>query len=175
MPAGGLCPNAKAPFWFSLPLWLWCVRTHQRDWLVVPAFHCVLPRCPFSTGPCRGIYGALWHFLAALVRESPVSSFVAVWYHLWTVHILGILFPWHRTMTYLHWLSVLHLTTWWILSSIFWDGHPGFPWWYTKDHQYKFVWTQGYPLAQTSWLGRCQENMQCPLVTGGKSTFPMVR
>ena len=150
MPAVGSCPNAMAPFWFYLPMWLWYVLTLILYWIVEPAFCFVLPRFLCSIRPCQEIYTTLWHFLAALLQELLVPSFFEVWYHLGITHILGIQFLWHRTMICVHWLLVMQLATWWRLFSVYSDGHPGYPWWCIIDHQYKFRQTQGFPLAQTS-------------------------
>ena len=54
MPTGGSCPNAVAPFWFYLPLCLWCVRTHQPNWIVGPAFCFIVPRCLCCIQPSPG-------------------------------------------------------------------------------------------------------------------------
>jgi hypothetical protein len=78
---------------------------------MVQVFHCVLPKCPSSTGPCPEIYGVVSHFVAVLMQGLPVPSLVVALYHLWKTHILGILSPRHRKMTYGHLPSSLRLTT----------------------------------------------------------------
>ena len=59
-------PMSQSLFGFIGPCDL-SVCTHQPDWLVEPAFHSVLPRCLYSTGPCPEIYGAAKHSVTVLM------------------------------------------------------------------------------------------------------------
>ncbi len=173
----GHCPNARVPFWFLLVWLLWSDRTLQPMKWDGRAFRSILLRCHGNIAPCQGnvwVFSLLW---VVELQVLPAHYYSEVWYHLLWVYTPGILFLVHRMLIFQCWLLSPHRKVAWVPHLVFLDGLQGYSWRCRGGHLSlsKLINTLEIPLALTFFLGICQENLHCTLVTACRNTFPKER